>query len=53
LVFEPQSNGCRYKQPDDIQTVEATVGAEYPVANQHHATLSAHVTQRVAIDLAQ
>jgi len=36
-------------QPDDIQTVEATVGAEYPVANQHHATLSAHDTQRVVL----
>jgi hypothetical protein len=39
-------------QPDDIQT-DATVGAEYSVANQPHVTLSAHDTQRVAIDRAQ
>jgi hypothetical protein len=53
LEFKFHRNGRSMMQPDDIQTVDATVRAQKQVANQHHATLSAHDTQHIANDLPQ
>lgn len=53
LGFESHRNARSMMQPDDIQTVVATVGAQNQVANPEQATLSAHDTIHIASDLAQ